>query len=355
MTNSTPAQESFQGPYPALEPSRGLMGFINAVGEFIIDAEYRQVTEFFEGRSLVCDTSDRCSFIDTSGVSVFSVESSFQPDVRFSEGLVTISAHDTTLTNIFDRDGNRLAQVQSGYTLKPFSELLTPLYLKLGDDWRYVYINPQGTRAMTSEFRGADSFHDGRARIEVDLGEYAFIDNRGELNPNRTFRAAQRFSEGLAWVEEIESDWRGYIDIDGERVVDTPLKGRYGEYNNGLSCASMSYSRRRGASMVNEGERYGFMDREGRWLVQPNKLLDASNFSSALAFAKEDSKYGYLNMQGQWAIEPRFDRCSDFRGALAEAMIYLGAPATGLAKRGYINRSGEWVYTWKSNERRGLQ
>ena len=79
----------------------------------------------------------------------------------------------------------------------------------------------------------------------------------------------------------------------------------------------------------------GFVDRHGRWVIDP--LFDEvyDDFSEGLVWARVGKKLGFIDILGEWIIAPSFDDAWHFRKGVA-AVKYKD-------KWGFINKVGEWI------------
>ena len=92
------------------------------------------------------------------------------------------------------------------------------------------------------------------------------------------FQLANDFSEGLA---AVAGDWyQQMITIEGLISLDD------------------------GKALV--GERWGFIDRSGAWVIPP-QFGEVRFFKEGLAATRIDDQWGFVNPQGAWAIAPQFD------------------------------------------------
>lgn len=66
-----------------------------------------------------------------------------------------------------------------------------------------------------------------------------------------------------------------------------------------------------------ETEKYGIIDREGNYVVEPI-YDDISSFSEGLAIISLDDKYGVINKKGEIVVEPQYDRIYGFEEGLAK-------------------------------------
>jgi len=87
---------------------------------------------------------------------------------------------------------------------------------------------------------------------------------------------------------------------------------------------------------VKIGEQYGFIDKMGKVVIEPEYSF-ADSFSEGLAAVVGDAatgKYGYIDKEGKIVIQPTFDFADKFSEGLAA--VRIGDEQTG--KYGYIGR-----------------
>lgn len=130
----------------------------------------------------------------------------------------------------------------------------------------------------------------------------------------------------------------GFINTSGEMVVTIPFE-KADPFSDGIS-------------MVWEGNRYGFVDREGNIIVEPRfkaspDAPEPEGFLEGLAAVSiEDPdnpggfKYGFIDKTGSFAIEPIFDRALGFHEGLA---IVANLDPSGKYVNAFIDKSGEKV------------
>ena len=70
--------------------------------------------------------------------------------------------------------------------------------------------------------------------------------------------------------------------------------------------------------------------------------LAAVKILEGLASVKSESKFGYINKNGEVLIMPKFTKARSFSGGLAE--VDTPGDDDFTFKRGYINRSGNYVW-----------
>lgn len=94
--------------------------------------------------------------------------------------------------------------------------------------------------------------------------------------------------------------------------------------------------------VVKVGDKWGAIDREGRFIV-PAKQEALKDFSvDGLAAFRSGKKWGYLDRSGAIAIEPKFDQVRDFCEGLAAVSISN--------KWGYIDKTGTFKVSCKFEE-----
>lgn len=133
----------------------------------------------------------------------------------------------------------------------------------------YGYMDLSGQVVLEPRFTRADTFSDGRARVEVD-GKYGLIDRDGKL-------------------------------LRGNLHMANPFVGG------------------RMAAQFKEGMKWAYLDRNGDWATTA-KFTQAGEFSEGLAAAANDSGFGYIDTAGNWVIPPRYKSARPFTEGLAHVM-----------------------------------
>ena len=174
-----------------------LYGYINAVGEIVIEPQFTLAGEFSEGMATVSYDGKTTGFINQIGELV--IEPRFSYAGQFIQGLAIVAlpgvdADAPFLSAYIDRTGRFVFGEQRFYSAEPFSEGLAAVS---PDGERYGYIDLLGTLVIEPQFAYAEPFSEGLAPAQVgDLVGY--IDRTGAFVFEPQFAAADPFQKGLA-------------------------------------------------------------------------------------------------------------------------------------------------------------
>ena len=86
----------------------------------------------------------------------------------------------------------------------------------------------------------------------------------------------------------------GFIDFNGQWIIQPTFDNLYSFNNRDYSCAKIN-------------DKYGFIDRKGKWIIPPNfdQLDSFDNWDYCNARINE--KWGFIDRKGNWIIHPNFD------------------------------------------------
>jgi len=173
----------------------------------------------------------------------------------------------------------------------------------------------------------------------------AQADKDGASTATPRFDDVGAFSEGLA-VVRVKKKF-GYIDTSGRLVI--PLRfADAAPFSEGLALVYTTL----GMNLLGKTEGVwlfasaGYIDRTGKFAIEPRLIENAHKFSEGLAAFEPGAsswgtaKWGYLDKTGKWAIKPQFAKAGDFSEGLAPVAIIVD-PKTKREKWGYINQTGK--------------
>jgi WG containing repeat len=160
-------------------------------------------------------------------------------------------------------------------------------------------------------------------------------------------KAADRFSEGLAWVMD-ERDRVGYIDKQGKMVIPPQYSYSRSEARGGGNFTDLGSDFNDGLAKVcsaGESRKCGYIDRTGK-VVIPLKFDDAAEkFSNGLAWVSTKGGFGYIDKTGKIVLplHQSYSSAGNFDGSLARVCSQVESRQ----KCGYIDRTGKVVIALK--------
>jgi hypothetical protein len=247
-----------------LSPRRG--GYVDQSGEMAIEARFRGVTSFAEGRAAARE-GEPWGYIDESGA--WAVEPRFAVAGPFSEGLAAVAEREGEV-GFIDPSGEwaippRFTEAYS------FSEGLAPARVA---DGTWGFVRPDGSWAIEPGFYWAGGFGDGLAPVKIGA-RWGYVDAAGRVVVEPRFERAEPFSEGRAAVLVPGGEWPepgaagrrrpprspgpskwGYIDTAGAGVGE-PVWDRTDPFRGGLAA-------------VQRGQDWGYVGRDGRVVWEPS-------------------------------------------------------------------------------------
>lgn len=307
--------------------------YIDRLGRIVLRPRYSSGEPFSEGRAIVFDDDGRTFVIDRQGREVF--RSDWDEIRPFSEGLAAVMKDRTW--GFVDRDG-RVAVEPRYDSVTSFSEGLAGfelgremVTLRSGITWTHFgprgFLDRSGNVAIPADWADARGFREGRAVVcaggtwkpgllDDDVlvlsdRKYGYIDRTGRLVIAGGYDLADRFSDGLAVVQIGDGACRaryGYIDQDGEPVVPLKLTSA-SAFRDGVAVVHRRGKRWRGTSLI--------VNRDGE-IVRELPHLSFGPFSEGLLATCSGEAYGFVDIEGRWVVEPQFDQVNPFEHGLAE-------------------------------------
>ncbi len=261
----------------------GKWGYIDKAGNWKIDPAYNKAKAFSDGLAAV-KTYDHWGYINMNGNWV--IEPRFTAVSSFSDGMAVIYTDDGF--NYINRSGNIVFDRTFTFA-KPFSEGLASVV----EDGHKKFIDLTGNWTILHQYDKADSFSEGFALI-YQHGRYGYINNRGDIMIPLKFKDANHFSEGKASVK-IEDRW-GYIDKTGDLVISAKF-----EYGGPF---------KHGYAVVRHYGRYGMINADGEWIINPG-YPDLGNMGKTITLAEEVISR-VENRIRQWESKGEFEKTSDY-------------------------------------------
>jgi hypothetical protein len=285
----------------------GKWGYMNARGEIIIPPRFKAAEEYSEDLAWADDT-----FIDGTGKAIINLrpllEQQIAPDHKFIDGVVML--RDVQHTG-FIRFMS-LARLQTS----------TPSI----SDW--ATLNKQG-QVWVPPYPLLQPFKGGLAPINLN-GGVAFMNTSGEVViPPGIYQSYSDCGEGLCAVSSaLNSDhlW-GFVDTHGQIAITPQYNGAHG-FHEGLARAS---------SLMLRKEIWGFINTSGHFVVPP-EYDEADDFSDGYAAVKKNDRWGFVDRDGRTVVDRLYpDKPGRFHGGLAQVMLN--------GKLAYIDAHGHYVWT----------
>lgn len=258
-------------------------GCMTLDGEIVIEPQYEISVDFFEGLALIQENG-KFGYINKNNEIV--VEPKYDDAREFHEGYAGVCIKKKIANQEFEKWGfiNKKGEVIfemecdeiGGYFSEGFANIC------IGGKWGYI--DTEGEFVVVPEYDAASEFQDGVAMVTAGYHQ-RFIQRENfwilmeNYNPNIGLKS---YYDGLAYVEFISerdeygmsSVTYGYINKDGEKVIDCDAAERFSE----------------GLAAVQINGLWGYMNTDGELVIEPQYEV-AEAFSEGLAvvsFQEED-------------------------------------------------------------------
>ena len=160
--------------------------------------------------------------------------------------------------------------------------------------YKYVYINMQGKIVLAGDYDKAEAFENGVAKVTKRDSTY-MINTKGEkvnVNVNQT-----EFHDGLCvvalFVKEELRFYYGYANEKMKLVIPYDFDEAY-DFENGMA-------------LVKLGEKWGYIDTNGNWIIY-REFDEEFRFSSAgVAKVLWNGKWGLLTKDGDYVLPCEYD------------------------------------------------
>lgn len=200
-------------------------------------------------------------------------------------------------------------------------------------DGRWGFIDEAGAWRVPPLFEDTrNAASNGVARFRQN-GLWGYMLPTGEVLTEPQFEQCRPYRNGVAAVKQVEGGWR-FIDEAGAFTGDEEHDDLRDLGEAGLAWAARYEFRSK------EGRRLiGFVDRQGRWVIEPTFGYAESFGPHGVAPAQRSrNAYGLIDTKGHWVLEPEYNRDMDpfDDDGLASFQI-----TGGDYERGFMNTRGE--------------
>jgi len=285
----------------------GKWGFIDRTGKEVIPLQFEWVRSFSEGLAAV-RVDGKTGYIDPKGE--FRIQSRPMVSYSFREGLAAYVDSESGKWGYIDRSGHVAIDAQYGRA-NWFGEGLAAVAMAQPEsatgeppEMRYGFIDPDGRIVIEPQFRFAGVFSEGLAVVKGFDGKDGYIDRDGNVVIPLQYYRCDPFRDGLGrvWTREGGAEKWGMVDRNGELVVgmdyaydcgviyspDGTVKARHTE-GGGFADVDVDMARVRmidGMVMIRDsmemGAKHGFMDRNGKIVIEP-RFEEVGSFHEGLA------------------------------------------------------------------------
>lgn len=227
----------------------GRWGYLNKEGKLAVLLKYTYVTEFDNGFASVRKGKENF-IINKKGDETPVSDPQILTISAFSEGLAAFRSPEKKMGFINTE----------GKIVIPFS------FLSVGDfknglawaktmDKKVGFINKEGKWVIEPNYLSATDFESvsGLAKVKKESGNYAYVDQKGNLKEFSNTETYGNFSEGLAYGRK--GGKVGFYDATGTWIIDAQFEA-VRDFKNGYACAKM-------------GKLWGLIDKKGNWVIKP--------------------------------------------------------------------------------------
>jgi hypothetical protein len=307
-------------------------GYINEKGKIVVEPNLEWAIAFNDGMAPV-KKNGKFGYINIHGELV--IDYIFSSVDKFFDGVARVSQE--------NEDGSTEVCInEAGEVIVPSREGITEFHrfsegygaIKLGG--LYGFMNKSGEIVIEPKFEKVNWFKCGLAQIHQN-NKIGFIDKKGRIVIEPTFSYGYSFTDdGLAPValgitvdedgiiHDDDARW-GFIDTNGKQAIDMKF------------IDVLPFSEGLAAVQPLDSDFYGFINKRGE-LVIPAEYELAGMFNEGLAAVRKDDLWGFINLQGAIVIDFQF---SEKLGSFFNNGIFL------MGHSEYINRDGDYI--WKDS------
>jgi hypothetical protein len=305
----------------------GKWGCIDVVGQVVLPATYDSMDDFEDGTTKV-SSGDSTFYINHSGKKIPAppktgeVDDDYTPSETYCE---------PAAWGFIDTSGKMIIPPAYG-DARPFQEGFAAVSRL---DSCEIPTKASETRKRINDSYDVDVDLVPPPASETDEDEsWSFINPQGKLLVEYQFTEVGDFSEGLASVCQ-EGAW-GFIDREGNWVIkpkyDTDTQHEY-QFKDGLA-------------LIRYKGLWGFIDKTGKQVV-PAVYDKVEEFSEGLAAVEVNGKWGFVDRTGHFVIKPQFSNVGTFSQGLCMARLRLPDfrvdDCGSDCKYGFIDTKGNWV------------
>lgn len=308
------------GLYPvSLKTTEGLKwGYMNQTGQLTIQPQFDDARDFEHGLAVV---SKRNKYGLINAAAQFVVQPVYDSIGPFFEGLAVVS--DARGYRLMNEQGNIITRraysyinaVKNGRAV--FSDTIQVPGAGGQEQIRYGYLDRAGHEVIPAQYEEAYDFQEDRAIVKLPAGAYVLIQKDGTKLHEYSYPSVGPYSDGLMSFQQEEAGKYGYINERGDVVIQP------------IFTFAMPFQQ--GRAIVNTSEDgeylYGVIDRQGRYIVQPEyndiRNLDAGRLALGRAVDPSQpflgSYYAIADWNGRRLTDFIYAELESYQDGLASA------------------------------------
>lgn len=299
----------------------GKVGFIDTLGRWVIQPEFRNLTYFSEGLARMNDNG-KWGFINTQGS--FAIAAIYDNVLDFGEGRAAVRID--SLWGFIDAEGAQVVPFKYR-SIRPYFEGKAAVT----ENGLWGWIDRSGKTLVEPKFGAALTFGEGliavrESRTDGRAGKWGFADESGawSIEPKYEIIAGERFRKGLCLVADSSGFY--FIDKQGKNVFGKTFP-RANDFFSDLAAVVDT-------SFRNKLE-WGLIDRQGKTVIQPNYLVcdPRGAAESGLIPVRRGRQFGFIDRRDSLRVPYRYDGVFPF--SYGRSGVYTNG------KFGFIDRKGE--------------
>ncbi|WAC03072.1 WG repeat-containing protein [Lacinutrix neustonica] len=306
--------------YP-IKMNNGKYGYINSVGDVIIEPKFYYALDFSEGLAAIREKGFY-GYINNTGQ--FVIPPYFEDAGKFKDGIAIVTTKEDKEIYINTKGEMIDIKLEQYYKLNKFYEGLSIVKTKNG----FGYIDTKGNVVISPQYKTASNFENGLALVSKNGSDFGYINKSGKYKIEPKYYLATNFSNGLAAVKDSGYKTK-FLNKEGEEILEIKSSYTCDNFSEGL------------AIFYEEGKGYGYVNKNGDVVIKPNSMFETLiSFKEGVARFSTKNEVGYIDKKGNILFKISKDF---FLGEVSNGMIpfYKRGESLTQIKYGFMNIKGE--------------
>lgn len=327
----------------AIVRSNRLVGIITLQGKVVVPCKY---DEIFEDDGLFKIEKDgNYGWMDDKGEVIIPPQYDNSGSLRFwgnnfEEEFAVVKNISEDACGFIDKNGNQITafKYDPDYT-HPYHEGYA-LARELDGEKRFVIIDDKGNETFLPKGIYAIEWEFSEGLVPVlnaQTDKYGYINTQGNLIIDFKYQTAKSFHNGLA-IASYGFGSVGYINKRGEIVIPFIYGDSYtSEFRNGIAKIedSRHYS-------TDGYDNVGYIDTKGNIIISPSEYEHVGKYHEGMVCVKKGGKYGFCNTKGVLVVPCVYD---DWAGDAEGPYFTSGLARVKLnGKIGFVDKLGNSTF-----------